>query len=260
MATPFDADAGTGQGRIVPASGAPFEGAYVYQLGHDQTGVVRRLSAFDFHKIAQSDPLTGVKVLRAKARLRPPKTLSAGTAWLFQMLIDGAPRLNLYVDGAAAELAYTDLAANVGNLFVGMHEVAFQLTLLGAQGQTYDVELPGVALDDVTEDLVDENPGVGNRVPEPGAIDVSLSTGFDFDLFATGASPPDLSRTTVLVNGVVAFAAGAFAPGWTLHNSSQAPNGAGAVRLHFVPDAPFPSEATITVRVVSAVQGVHDRA
>src|SRR5262249_11830548 len=152
---------------------------------------------------AQSDPLAGVKVLGAKVRLRPPKALPAGATWLFQMLVDGFPALNLSLDGPGPALAYTDLAASVGNLFAGMHEVAFQLTLLGTQGQPYDVELPGVALDDVIEDLADQNPGVGNRVPEPGAVGVSRSVGFAFDLFATGATPPDLGRTTIFVGGVV---------------------------------------------------------
>jgi len=252
-ATPFEADFGGGQGRIEPSATAP-AGSYVYQLGHETAGVLRQFADGDYHQILQNATLTaGTKVLRARATVRPPATMPDGCSWTLELLVDGDAAATIDITSGAARIL-GDLAADVVNLAVGAHDFAFRLTFSAPAG-TYTVELPGCAIDDVVEDATAQRPGVINRSPEPGEVEAPLAGPIVFDLIETGASTPDISRTTVYVNDAAVFVAGTFSAGWTADSTYGGVSGLGTdvVRISLVPDLPLASQTVYTVRVVSAV-------
>lgn len=250
-ASPFEADFGGGQGRVEPSSAAP-AGTYVYQLGHEQAGVLRQFADGDYHQILQNATLTaGTKVLRAVAVVRAPSSMPGGATWTLTMLVDGNETASVDISSGASR-TLRDIAANVGNLAAGAHDFAFRLMFAGDDAT---VELPGCAIDSVIEDAAAARPGVINRSPEPDAVEAPLGGAITFDLIDTGASTPDIARTTVYVNGVAAFVAGTFQAGWTADSQYGAVSGLGTdvVRISLVPDLPLDSTTVYTVRVVSAV-------
>ena len=109
-----------------------------------------------------------------------------------------------------------DVGANISLPLVGggIHDIALRLAFTGPTGVS-TVELPGVAVDALVEDQAVEDPGVFNRSPEPGEASVPLGAPIAFDVYDTQGNAVDPSRTTVTVNGVVVYRAGAFASGWS---------------------------------------------
>lgn len=77
MTTAFDALLGTTQGRIQPASVVPPLGDYVFCLGSDVAGVVRRVVSGDGVTLTQTADVTGLVLVRFRALARPPSALPA---------------------------------------------------------------------------------------------------------------------------------------------------------------------------------------
>jgi hypothetical protein len=128
--TAWNRTLGTTQGRIVPAGFVATEGAFVWVLGCDLRGVVERLELGDFVELAQRADFGDAKLVRFRARMRPPATTPPGVTWRATLRIDGNEQVAVVlVPGRVRDRI--DLAANVSKL-VGAHELAFRLDVAGA--------------------------------------------------------------------------------------------------------------------------------
>jgi hypothetical protein len=126
--TAWDRELGTTQGRIAPAGFTPPEGAYAWVLGHDLPGLTQKLEVGDYVEVKQSADFGDAKLVRVRARLRPPSSVHSGLAWKSSLRIDGVERASaLLVPGRTRDML--DLAANVSKL-TGNHELAFRLELV----------------------------------------------------------------------------------------------------------------------------------
>ncbi len=124
----WNRELGTTQGRIAPHGVAPAEGAYAFVLGRDLAGLVQKLAVGDHVEMRQTADFGDNKLVRLRARLRPPATMPAGVAWKVSLRIDGAERVStLLLPGRARDRM--DLGANVSRL-TGNHELAFRLELV----------------------------------------------------------------------------------------------------------------------------------
>jgi phage tail-like protein len=258
VSTPFDAEYGTRQGRIEPTDGPAFQGAFVYQLGHDLPGQLREFAANDVHVIDQSATFTtGARTLRLKARVRPPTSMPAGTRWIVFVQIDGTTHSWIQILAGDIERTYADLAASIstGNLGGGSHDVELTLLFAGGSGITV-AELPSVALDELIEDQAVSSPGLFNRNPEPGATAVPLASNIEFVLYDSEGGTLDSSRTTVYLDGAVIATGGGPVGGWTIGSAPPgAPNPPRAGYGILIPPAPFAPNTTYTVRVQAALSG-----
>lgn len=144
----WEIELGSGQGRIQPQSIPALSGSWTFVLGHDLPGRTVKLAAGDYVQIKQDGEFTGALLCRVTAHLRPPAVIPAGVYWRFGLYIDGTEMKGHDLPQGLVERTRVDLAANVSQLAAGDHELAMRLTLLGAAG-SYDVELPGVYVDNV---------------------------------------------------------------------------------------------------------------
>jgi len=113
---------------MAPGSYIPASGTFAFVLGHDLPGLAQKLAAGDHVEVRQTASFGDVKLVRVRARMRPPSSVPAGLAWRASLRIDGTERA-----GAALQPGQTrdriDLAANVSKL-AGDHELAFRLELV----------------------------------------------------------------------------------------------------------------------------------
>lgn len=124
----WNRELGTTQGRIAPHCVAPSEGAYAFVLGRDLAGLVQKLALGDHVEVRQTADFGDTKLVRLRARLRPPAAMPAGVAWKASLRIDGAERVSaLLLPGRSRDRM--DLGANVSKL-TGNHELAFRLELV----------------------------------------------------------------------------------------------------------------------------------
>lgn len=126
--TAWDRELGTTQGRIAPEGFAPPEGTFAFVLGCDVPGLTQRLNAGDFVEVKQMAHFGDAKIVRLRARMRPPSAVPPGVGWRASLRIDGTERAaSLLVAGRARDRV--DLAANVSKL-TGDHELAFRLAVV----------------------------------------------------------------------------------------------------------------------------------
>lgn len=124
----WNRELGTTQGRIQPSGFAPPQGTFVFVLGRDLPGLKQKLEIGDFVEVRQTADFGDAKLVRLRARMRPPAEVPAGVAWKASLRIDGAERASqLLVHGRTRDRV--DLAANVSKLS-GDHELAFRLDLV----------------------------------------------------------------------------------------------------------------------------------
>ena len=124
----WNRELGTTQGRIAPRGFAPPEGTFAFVLGRDLPGLSQKLAVGDFVETKQLADFGDAKLVRLRARLRPPATQPPGVAWKASLRIDGAERANaLLAPGRTRDRL--DLAVNVSKLS-GNHELAFRLELV----------------------------------------------------------------------------------------------------------------------------------
>lgn len=254
MATWWDAEAGTHQGRIrVPD--AP-DGSFVYQFGHALAGTMAKVTDGDLHAIAQAVDFAGIKTVRATIRTRPIalSNLILKARWRFQFGVTGADAFSIPT-GERNIRTYRDVTIPVANLPPGPANLYFQLDLEGASGPfKYEIELPGIELDQIEEDTTELRPGIGNRIPEPDWREVPIYSPISFILFDTGSDGVDLNNTTIEVDGLLIFENGSFVNGWDVTGSQATPTSYGFSFLCWPPSA-YASDADVTVVVMSSYVG-----
>jgi phage tail-like protein len=132
----------------------------------------------------------------------------------------------------------------------GDHALAFRLQLLGAGGP-YDVELPGVYVDQIVLDAVAERIVLFNRDPEPDeeAVPVNQTIAVDLGDSSTSGTGFGTTDVDVYVNGVLAYTGGAFQTGFTGPQSSASFT---TERARLLIDSNDPlSGDTVQIRVVA---------
>ena len=126
--TAWNRELGTTQGRVVPQGFAPPEGTFACVLGRDLPGLAQKLAVGDRVEVKQTASFGDAKLLRLRARMRPPVVVPAGVAWKASLRIDGVERASALLTPERTR-DRLDLAANVSKL-VGDHELAFRLELV----------------------------------------------------------------------------------------------------------------------------------
>ena len=126
--TAWNRELGTTQGRVVPQGFAPPEGTFAFVLGRDLPGLAQKLAVGDRVEVKQTASFGDAKLLRLRARMRPPVAAPPGVAWKASLRIDGVERASALLT-AERTRDRLDLAANVSKL-VGDHELAFRLELV----------------------------------------------------------------------------------------------------------------------------------
>ncbi|RTL16313.1 MAG: hypothetical protein EKK55_24500 [Rhodocyclaceae bacterium] len=248
MATPFNADYGTTQGRSIPST-PPAAGDFVFQLGHATAGQVARFNPGDKHRISRSADLTVAKAVRATLSVRGPAAMPSGAAWAVHLLVNGTARASRTLDARTRRLV--DFAANVSDLG-GVGTVGFELVVSGGTGP-YDAEIPGAWLDAVLADEVGQALEVLNRDPEPNEKNVPVGGALRFDVEGTLGGAVDLARTDVYVDDALACAAGVFQAGWLGSSATATATDGWAFAL--APAVPLTASAVHSIRVVTALVG-----
>jgi hypothetical protein len=128
--SPFEQDPGVEWGRIQPSGWVPPDESWVLALGHDTPGCTGAFNVGDRVEVSQGVDFAGVKLLRLRARLRPPENVPAGVAWRASMLIDGVEMVGeTLTPGRSRDV--NDWALNVSKL-AGTHILTFRLALVTA--------------------------------------------------------------------------------------------------------------------------------
>lgn len=116
---------------------------------------------------------------------------------------------------------------------------------------SFEVELPSAFLDSVIEDTT-EGLTLVNRSPEPNETSVPVATLVELDIIcATASGNPDLTKTKVYIEGVLAFDAGTFQPSFGGASSAYSNPAADTLRIIIDYTAAFTSLQVVDVRVVS---------
>lgn len=225
----------------------PFDGDAMFVLGEDRSGVFMRLAVGDFVEVEQTADVTGVTLVRVRARVRSP-AMAGDLVWVVSLMLDGAAvySINLYRD-----LDSLDLAIPIGAL-TGDHRIGVRLELDGTP-ETYEVELPGVYLDSVIFDTV-SGVVLVNRDPAPSEVGVPVDRSISLDIVdAAGTSAITVAATQIWIGGVLAFDGGVFQTGFIGPASAQDPtvHGGFGLRLTIDPTAVFGSTEVVSVRVAS---------
>ena len=124
----WNRELGTTQGRIAPAGFAPPQGEFAFVLGRDLPGMRQKLDVGDHVEVRQTADFGDAKLVRFRARMRPPEAIPAGLAWRASLRIDGTERASALLQPGRTR-DRVDLAANVSKL-TGDHELAFRLELV----------------------------------------------------------------------------------------------------------------------------------
>ncbi len=90
-----------------------------------------------------------------------------------------------------------------------------------------------------------------NRSPEPDETSVPAATEVFVEITTTSASGIDDAATSIYIEGILAYSAGVFQPGFAGPNSASTAPFADVRRINVDPSNPFDSQQVVTVRVVS---------
>lgn len=126
--TAWNRELGTTQGRVDPQAYTPPQGEFAFVLGRDLPGLLQKLEVGDFVEVKQTASFGDAKLVRLRARMRPPASVPAGVAWKASLRIDGGERASTLLEPGRTR-DRVDLAANVSKL-AGDHELAFRLELV----------------------------------------------------------------------------------------------------------------------------------
>lgn len=124
----WNRELGTAQGRLAPASYMPSSGTFAFVLGHDLPGFAQKLAAGDCAEVRQTASFGDAKLVRLRARMRPPSSVPAGLAWRASVRIDGTERACAVLRPGRTR-DRIDLAVNVSKL-AGDHDLAIRLELV----------------------------------------------------------------------------------------------------------------------------------
>jgi hypothetical protein len=126
--TAWNRELGTTQGRVAPQGFVPPEGSFAFVLGRDLPGLAQKLAIGDRVEVKQTANFGDAKLVRLRARMRPPAVVPADVAWKASLRVDGVEQTSaLLTPGRTRDRL--DLAANVSKL-TGDHELAFRLELV----------------------------------------------------------------------------------------------------------------------------------
>jgi hypothetical protein len=213
--SPYDTNFGSVQGRLSPSGWTPTGGQYAFVLGSDVAGRYGDFFNGDSISISQVTTLTNGDLVSLKLRFRTPIPNKPNFSWRFSILTTtgGVTKTMVQrdlVDGTTREQVSMGFAWTYPTSSDVL--VTFKLSFIGSGGEPfYDVELPGVYLDDaavvasgtryVLQDLDPE-------VDEEGVYSEALIGLTLVD--TTGVSTPDLTATLVTVEGATAYQNGSF--------------------------------------------------
>lgn len=127
MATPWETDLGTYQGRI-EVDGAP-EGSYVFELGH-ALRAKRNLAIGDYHEVKQSLPIDqAAYLLRATIVIVPPEVMPAGYGFLLTGRLNGAVVASRPIPRNSKPIVLSDFAIPLWNAAgePAVEDIAFRL-------------------------------------------------------------------------------------------------------------------------------------
>lgn len=130
MATPWEKDLGTYQGRI--ASSAAPEGSYVFELGHALRSAFN-LAVGDYHEVKQTVTLDhGSSVLRASVRVVSPLTIPFGFGFLLTARLNGTVKVSRPIKSGGRTVTIEDFAIPLMNAngAPGTDEIAFRLEVV----------------------------------------------------------------------------------------------------------------------------------
>lgn len=250
------------------------QGHFSFVFGNDRKNEIWPfLHHGDRLQIYQSGPRNNTKVVRVRGEARWPRLKSGRPAsapsnffyWNFftddNTTGPNVPDQNLVYGGTKYTTTLDDVVLNVVSrpdpirVRLGMKLTAQMVTLLRCGPN----ELPGIYVDFIEMDQSPEELFVGNRLPPPNEIAVPHSRpNFQFELINTSGTPIDLTITTIIVNGVVAFQMAGWVAPFTAGDITI-PDTDSHDLLFTVPLdvlAPFVSEQPINVIVNSGVSGV----
>lgn len=118
-----------------------------------------------------------------------------------------------------------------------------------------EARLPTIYLDSVVLSSEHARPILVNRDPEPGETGVPVTNGIYLELIdPEGGGAIDLAVTTIFVDGVAAFVAGTFQPGFDGPESWHT-NITDTLKVFISPDEPWTHLQAISARVTSDVIG-----
>lgn len=266
-----------GSGRLAPENWVQSEGGKAFVLGSDALGVVTQVTVGEYVEVTNIGDLFtgGYSYVRFRAHFRPPATMPVGVTWRATFWVDDG------VGGAALpdaritydltgdfdrEITRSDFAMPLlGVMTVAASRIRAKLELIGTAGE-YDVELPGVYLDEFILDTALVRPTFINRIPEPDEIGTPVTSLIaveinDPNTTAIAFGSIDLLRTQIFVNGALAYDgnAGGFQAGFTGPSSAVStfdyatdPAKPHTTRVVIDPTSNLPSSTTIPILVKSA--------
>lgn len=235
------------------------QGTHSFVLGSERAGEVWDFQVGDQIRVAQTQDVNDALIARVRGHIDWREVQTAGAFWVVAIGV-GAFQIELgqFNGPDTYDLGYT--AINLSGLGGGAQEFSFQLAVGGA-GPDVVAELPAVFVDFIDFDETADALELANHVPHPGmtAVPEAVLSNLIFDILNTTANPTDLGSTRVLVNGQVAYDAGAFVAPFT--GSTFPAVGPAGRDTRFIVDAsslaPVASEEVITVQVISTT-GVDD--
>ncbi len=244
--TAFDADAGVSQGRILPTGWTAPAGDYVFVLGHDVPGTLRKIVPGDGVSVAQTVDLAGSYYLRLRSKIRGVEEMPSGLSWKFTCTINGELITSRVLD-RTHELYDLSFPVGIYNL-AGPVPIELGITLEGPGVDPVEVELPAVYLDAFTSETNFSLIGVCNRDPEPEETGVPLTLPVSFLITdPTGLTGIDGPTLVVTIGGVVAFSGSSGQNGYTA-DVIQSPSGFDAI-ITLTPPAPWISLTTYLVEI-----------
>jgi hypothetical protein len=127
----YDREPGTTSGRLRPSTFTPPSGSFVFVLG-DTLGRSDLVSVDDTITVTQTADFGAAKLVRCRARVKPPAVAPAGARWVVEITIDGGARARRELEAKAAEFSVVDMTAHLMGLSAGDHELGFRLRLEAA--------------------------------------------------------------------------------------------------------------------------------
>lgn len=172
-------------------------------LGSDVPGLAQRFKRDDGIDLFQTGDVTGTTTMPFRGYVRAPKTLPAGTVWVFEWLVDGVVRGDRQIV-AGLDFPITGSPIDVSDLS-GDVELLFRLRFNAVSGTVvYEAEMPGVYLDAIGES-VDAGPVVlTDALPDPGHLAAHRVGPMRLGLsdIRAGATGVDPNTVWVFLNGV----------------------------------------------------------
>jgi phage tail-like protein len=253
MTTPFTADSGTYQGRIIPTGWSAPDGDYVFCLGHDLPGQTVTLNAGDSVSLTQAFDATNKNMVAATIRVRPPSAMPSDTSW--RLIVGSVDYEYAVFIISAGGRAYTLTDIAIPTLFgTPTFALVFTLYLEGTAGE-YEVELPGVYIDACLSSDAAFTPQITCRYPSPDDSAVEDSPAFkvlvnDVDLVGLTNVVFSVNGSEIAeFNGANANTLASVASGWSAESTLVAPS---AVWYEFQKSTPFDSEETVEVSVLAS--------